>query len=79
MSTETALVDEVLRLESKIKEMEEAFQIRGVTGVWHYIREGRPVKWCATYLKDGNLYDTGAFDTPWEALKWAKKGITGEY
>lgn len=56
----------------RIRELEGAFDVPGLTGVWHYHRRGVPEMWCATIVDEKGICDTMEFATPWEALAAAK-------
>lgn len=69
------LLDEISILEAKISHLGAAFDIPGLTGIWHYHRKDMPEMWCATYIDSAGICDTDEYSTPWEALNAAKNAL----
>ena len=57
-------------LESRFEQLREYF-----IGVWRFRHAGYPVKFCCTFCYDGEYFDTGDQDTPFEALTMAVEDL----
>lgn len=56
----------------------KAFDVPGLTGVWAYRQEGKPVSWCATVITARGVFDTEEHNSPWAALAAAAELVEGE-